>query len=545
MSTGFFDIKNPESKLWEKPSADFQISPRQILAQFSLLKKSKSRDRNLTKRIFTLTKNTLCYKKDQNKPKFSGCLSLPLMRVYYEFDLPELEGHHSIKLVRDGMYIELFTKNELDLNRLLQFLTPLTIQTNFHKKYRPLKLINFGSSAKVFLVERKTDKKKFAVKSFFKSNLKKKKFGKEQLENEISNLKKLSELKGFVKFIETHETENSIYLVQEFLKEGELFSTKRYKEKMWPIKSSLKIFCQILEIVKKLHSQNLMHRDLNPETILVTSREANGLPKSIKLINFGLLVEETQKDFFEYRCGTRGYMAPEIINSVARARKKYSKKCDVYSLGLVLFVMLVGDHPFYKKKQDVSVLNQKGLIEFEKYERFERLSLPIQSLLEKMLRTDPKDRIDITTAYDNLRKIIGANGSFTRLELDKDDSDFDELPLKGGSELRVCYKMEVQREFRVNTLSNKNKKSDDDFKDFERKFSGDSFKKDWNNSPDSVMTIQKELLGRDACQNESLSDSEKLPEFGKKSRNKSHFNKVKLNRLMSENSESSENSIEA
>ncbi len=96
------------------------------------------------------------------------------------------------------------------------------IQSNFHLKYDAIKMIGKGSFARVYLVEENETKKQFAVKAFSKEYLKNQSKGRKSLINEIEIMRDLNH-KNCMKLWEVHESSNSIYLVMELLKGGELF----------------------------------------------------------------------------------------------------------------------------------------------------------------------------------------------------------------------------------------------------------------------------------------------------------------------------------
>ena len=89
--------------------------------------------------------------------------------------------------------------------------------------------------------------------------------------------------------------------------------------------------------MKHLHDLNIAHRDLKPENVLFSSHETN-----VKLIDFGmskLMPEEAQK--MNTKLGTPYYVSPEVLNG------NYDKRCDLWSIGVICFVLLSGVPPFH------------------------------------------------------------------------------------------------------------------------------------------------------------------------------------------------------
>jgi len=138
---------------------------------------------------------------------------------------------------------------------------------------------------------------------------------------------------------------------------GELFerlALNAKNHKLYTEKDAAKLMKQILEAVNYLHHHGICHRDLKPENILISSMGDNF---QLKLIDFGLSkVLKTLNGLMKDKVGTVYYMAPEVLQG------KYNIKCDVWSCGVILFIMLCGSPPFYAK--DEKSLKEK-IIKFE------------------------------------------------------------------------------------------------------------------------------------------------------------------------------------
>jgi serine/threonine protein kinase len=91
-----------------------------------------------------------------------------------------------------------------------------------------------------------------------------------------------------------------------------------------------------------------MHRDLKPENMILKDKgdlESN----SLKLVDFGLSSFCDQKEYLFKRCGTPGYVAPEIINSSSKENTKFTPKVDVFSAGVIFYILMIGKSPFKGK----------------------------------------------------------------------------------------------------------------------------------------------------------------------------------------------------
>jgi len=158
-----------------------------------------------------------------------------------------------------------------------------------------------------------------------------------KVKNEIELMQKLNH-KNIVCLKDVFEDENDdgkIYMVMEFVSGGELFdhivNRGHYSEH-----DAALVIRQIIEAVAYLHSNNIAHRDLKPENLLCTGPNN----EIIKVADFGLSKEFD--DSMETMCGTPDYVAPEVLRG-----NGYTNAVDIWSIGVVTYVMLCGSPPFY------------------------------------------------------------------------------------------------------------------------------------------------------------------------------------------------------
>lgn len=136
-----------------------------------------------------------------------------------------------------------------------------------------------------------------------------------------------------------------------------------------------------------MHKYKVMHRDIKPENIML--RGKNGLNPVIA--DFGLAADTESKDYLFYRCGTPGYVAPEIIT--CQKGQKLSTSCDIFSLGLIFHILLV-KRPLFEGRSSDEVYENNRKCSFNLNSSFyERVEPQAMSLLKKMLALDPKERI--------------------------------------------------------------------------------------------------------------------------------------------------------
>lgn len=219
-------------------------------------------------------------------------------------------------------------------------------------KYDLKDILGTGAFSQVRLAECKESGNMHAIKIIDKKALK----GKEDsLENEIRVLKRLNH-NNVVKLTEAYESRAYVYLVMELVTGGELFD--RIVEKgSYSEKDAADLIRQVLSAVAYMHEEGVVHRDLKPENLLYYSPEADS---KIMISDFGLSKME-DSGVMATACGTPGYVAPEVL-----AQKPYGKAVDVWSIGVISYILLCGYPPFYDEN-DANLFAQilKGEFEFD------------------------------------------------------------------------------------------------------------------------------------------------------------------------------------
>merc|ERR1719187_2522447 len=219
-------------------------------------------------------------------------------------------------------------------------------------KYELKDVLGTGAFSQVRLAESKEDGKMYAIKIIDKKALK----GKEDsLENEIRVLRRLVH-PNIVQLLEVYEDKTKVYLVMELVTGGELFD--RIVEKgSYTEKDAADLIKQVLSAVAYMHDEGVVHRDLKPENLLYYSPDEDS---KIMISDFGLSKME-DSGIMATACGTPGYVAPEVL-----AQKPYGKEVDVWSIGVISYILLCGYPPFYDEN-DANLFAQilKGEFEFD------------------------------------------------------------------------------------------------------------------------------------------------------------------------------------
>lgn len=137
---------------------------------------------------------------------------------------------------------------------------------------------------------------------------------------------------NIIKLYEVYDQSNCYVIVMELCEGGDLF--RKVNQGLIDYEQTISITKQILSALNYMHSQKIVHRDIKLENILY---EPKG--QTIKLIDFGISTRIREGQFLVDRIGTPAYIAPEVLT------KCYNEKCDLWSLGIAVYVMLMKKTP--------------------------------------------------------------------------------------------------------------------------------------------------------------------------------------------------------
>ena len=245
--------------------------------------------------------------------------------------------------------------------------------------------------------------------------------------NEIGILKTVDH-PHIIKLFECYYDNNYYYMVEEFCSGGDLYDYIR-KQKFFTEKTAANILFQLLNCVNYLHKKKIVHRDLKPENIVFVkdgkknnnnnfnnineeinieknysniniSNNENSINNKneeifIKLIDFGTSIHLTKNNNLTQELGTIYYIAPEVF------KNNYNEKVDVWSCGIILYIMLCGHPPFMgKKEEDIKKKILYSPLNFPKKE-FQKISPSAIKFVKELLTYDFKKRISAENALNN------------------------------------------------------------------------------------------------------------------------------------------------
>ncbi|KXL42483.1 hypothetical protein M433DRAFT_59367 [Acidomyces richmondensis BFW] len=209
------------------------------------------------------------------------------------------------------------------------------------------------------------------------------------LEREIAVMK-LLEHPNIVRLYDVWENRNELYLIMEYVDGGELFHYVDERKGL-PEDETVYIFRQIVSALLYCHRLRICHRDLKPENILLNQKDL-----TVKLIDFGMAALQPEGRLLSTPCGSPHYAAPEVVSS-----KPYDgTQADVWSCGVILYVMLTGTTPYnYSQDGDIRALFRD--IARAKYWMPPELSLEAKDLIRRIFVPDPSRRITMDAVWDH------------------------------------------------------------------------------------------------------------------------------------------------
>lgn len=248
------------------------------------------------------------------------------------------------------------------------------------EKYEVGRLLGQGAFAKVYYARSIRTNQSVAVKVIDKDKIMRVGLA-DQVKREISVMR-IVRHPNIVQLYEVMATKSKIFFVMEYAKGGELFN-KVVKGKLKE-DAARRYFQQLINAVDFCHSRGVYHRDIKPENLLLDENE------NLKISDFGLsaLAQCKHQDgLLHTTCGTPAYVAPEVIN-----RKGYDgEKVDIWSCGVVLFVLLAGYLPFHDSNL-IEMYRKIGKAEFKCPNWFPP---EVRKLLCKILDPNPSTRISM------------------------------------------------------------------------------------------------------------------------------------------------------
>ncbi|KAJ9169099.1 hypothetical protein P3X46_020566 [Hevea brasiliensis] len=230
----------------------------------------------------------------------------------------------------------------------------------------------------------------YACKSILKRKLINK-GDREDIKREVQIMQHLSGQPNIVEFRGSYEDRQSVHVVMELCAGGELFdriiAKGHYSER-----DAARICKDIVNVVHACHFMGVMHRDLKPENFLLASKDEGAM---LKTTDFGLSVFIEEGKTYRNIVGSAYYVAPEVL------RRSYGKEIDIWSAGVILYILLSGVPPFWAEtEKGIFDAILEGYIDFES-SPWPSISDSAKDLVRRMLTQDPKRRITSAQVLDH------------------------------------------------------------------------------------------------------------------------------------------------
>ncbi|XP_037579143.1 MAP kinase-activated protein kinase 2 isoform X2 [Dermacentor silvarum] len=254
-------------------------------------------------------------------------------------------------------------------------------------------VLGLGINGKVVECYDKAKGSKFALK-VLRDNVK--------ARREVDLHWRASNCKHIVNIVDVYENvyggNRCLLVVMECMQGGELFQRIQERaEGAFTEREAAEIIRDICKAVAHLHRMNIAHRDLKPENLLYSKPDDSAV---LKLTDFGFAKETTNFNSLQTPCYTPYYVAPEVLGP-----ERYDKSCDMWSLGVIMYILLCGFPPFYSNHGLAISPGMKKRIRAGQYDfpnpEWKNVSQDAKDLIKGLLRTDPTQRLSIEEVLVN------------------------------------------------------------------------------------------------------------------------------------------------
>ena len=363
----------------------FDIQEDQCVQYEGYVYKYSQSQKKMKKTYFKLIGKDLYYYKKKEEKNHRGMHNLSGVFIKRGEDF-EFEGKKFLSIVilykNEKSY---FFDNEQDFNIWFEKLNLATQQKSLFDKYEVKQKIGKGKFGLVKCGMNKETKKPVAIKIMAKKNMDKSDLELAKIEIDIL---KIGQHPNIIKLYDIYENENYIYIIMEYCSGGDLLSYFEYNEYELPETKVCDIIHKLSMAIYYLHSYGIVHRDLKPENILMTdlSPEAD-----IRLLDFGLskIVGNEEKCTEPY--GTLSFVAPEVLQG-----KPYDKSVDLWSIGIITFLLLCGYLPFDDRHSEREIARQtiQDPVPFED-KIWSKYSPEAKTFVDGLLQKKPEKRYTI------------------------------------------------------------------------------------------------------------------------------------------------------
>ena len=309
-----------------------------------------------------------------------------------------------------------------EIQKRLFILSP-TVELGFERecnKYdfiRDKNPLGKGAFGEVWKVTHENSKKVYCIKMMTKRDIFEQKLI-NQINKEIGIMYNINHPYS-VKLYNHFEDNEKLYLIMELASNGNLYNfiQNNKNQKIKTKEMIKKIIIQVIEIIKYLHSLDIIYRDIKPENILL-DKDYN-----VKLCDYGWASYLSKGQFCSAYCGTPEYVSPEVIK-----KYPYNERVDIWGIGVLIFELVFGYPPFTSNFNEDRFNNIKeGKINWPK----DLNDMELKDLIEKILKVNPKDRISL----DEIEKHQWLFDTYKKMKEEKKTNDTFENKEKSQTEI--------------------------------------------------------------------------------------------------------------
>ena len=384
------NVKNEENTSTTTETKDedddlFDIQEDQCVQYEGYVYKYSQSQKKIKKTYFKLVGKDLYYYKKKEETNHRGMHNLSGVFIKRGEDF-EFEGkkYYSIVILYKNEKAYYFD-NEKDFNIWFEKLNQAIQNKSLFDKYEVKQKIGKGKFGLVKCGINKETKKPVAIKIMAKKNMDKSDLELAKVEIDIL---KIGQHPNIIKLYDIYENENYIYIIMEYCSGGDLLSYFEYHEYELPETKVCEIIHKLSMAIYYLHSYGIVHRDLKPENILMTDLS---MQADIRLLDFGLskIVGNDEKCTEPY--GTLSFVAPEVLQG-----KPYDKSVDLWSIGIITFLLLCGYLPFDDKHSEREIARQtiQDPVPFEE-KIWSKYSPEAKTFVDGLLQKNPEKRYSI------------------------------------------------------------------------------------------------------------------------------------------------------
>ena len=370
---------------------DFNFEEDKCVQYEGYVYKFSQSQKKMKKTYFRLIGKDLYYYKKKEEEKHRGMHNLSGVFIKRGEDL-EFEGkkYMSITILYKNEKSYYFD-NEEDFKIWFDKLNLAVQNKSLFDKYEVKQKLGKGKFGLVKAGINKETKKPVAIKIMAKKNMDKSDMELAKVEIDIL---KISQHPNIIKLYDVFENENYIYIIMENCSGGDLLSYFEYHEYELPEPKVCEIIHKLSMAVYYLHSYGIVHRDLKPENILMTDLSATA---DIRLLDFGLskIIGNDEKCTEPY--GTLSFVAPEVLQG-----KPYDKSVDLWSIGIITFLLLCGYLPFDDKHSEREIARQtiQDPVPYDN-KIWSKISPEAKTFVDGLLQKKPEKRYTIKEVLEH------------------------------------------------------------------------------------------------------------------------------------------------